>query len=423
MVFSFGVAQQQQEMNEAKSSSRTLAILTLRRHKDGIWIRRLMDAIQEHHRHEEGQSAVTPEVVALEDFFSTPISVSSENIRDDDGDSIDKYSLHASLGCWTGVVNRISDAAEPWEVKATMGLLQVAKTVWNIPVWNGPEAYSLCTHKWCHHLLFRRAGLHSPHTVAGLLQQHIGTEETDDGTSKLEQANASVKMLMKQQPNDAIEMEYLVKPNAGGFGAGIEMHKAARRRKDSISQSEHGDCNIDIGAKSIPEFTDRFVLFQTYVPPKDGKIYRVWFLRDKVQCAVMRTVETSQQPTSTDFSLGCSGGVCLQRCGAKARNNYDKNDSIAPMLVPWLVPEDVKREIEDQLVPALPDDAHCGSVEFMYGPEGDDASPQRLYFDLNLLSTLPLDFQSLEPSRPDPWIQLANGIINFCSIERRPFQA
>ena len=70
---------------------------------------------------------------------------------------------------WKCIVNRVSDAAEPWEVKATLAILQQAQTVWKILVWNGPEAYSLCTNKWCHHVLFQRAGLQSPDTVAMLL--------------------------------------------------------------------------------------------------------------------------------------------------------------------------------------------------------------------------------------------------------------
>jgi len=37
----------------------------------------------------------------------------------------------------------------------------------------------------------------------------------------------------------------------------------------------------------------------------------------------------------------------------------------------WLVPENVKREIELSLLPVLPEDAHCGSVEFMYATEND----------------------------------------------------
>ena len=93
---------------------------------------------------------------------------------------------------------------------------------------------------------------------------------------------------------------------------------------------------------------------------------------------------------------------------------------------------------KEQLIPVLPRDAHCGSVEFMmlHGSstmvraDGDDdttidreeeeeeepppssLSPmrRRLYFDLNLLSTLPVDPSALLEKSPDPWLQLASAI-------------
>ena len=71
---------------------------------------------------------------------------------------------------------------------------------------------------------------------------------------------------------------------------------------------------------------------------------------------------------------------------------------------PWTVQEDVRREIEEQLLPVLPTDAHCGSVEFLY-----DNSGRRLYFDLNLVSTLPT--WPIKDGETDPWKQLALAVL------------
>jgi hypothetical protein len=74
------------------------------------------------------------------------------------------------------------------------------------------------------------------------------------------------------------------------------------------------------------------------------------------------------------------------------------------------VPADVANEIEQQLLPLLTD-AHCGSVEFLYTQEGT-----RLYFDLNLLSTLPINARNDDvwDSEYDPWMEQARVVWNIC---------
>ena len=132
---------------------------------------------------------------------------------------------------------------------------------------------------------------------------------------------------------------------------------------------------------------------------------------------------------------------------------------------PWKVPAEVRHEIEDQLLPLLID-AHCGSVEFLYAsssstipttastihrsvdgngnnegvretsknePPNESAKTSRkhlrLYFDLNLLSTLPL-IDNIDISRDevagdavwpkgfDPWLELAHSIWDFCTTKK-----
>jgi hypothetical protein len=77
-----------------------------------------------------------------------------------------------------------------------------------------------------------------------------------------------------------------------------------------------------------------------------------------------------------------------------------------------VIPDDVRNELEEGLLPLLPD-AHAGSVEFLY-----DKAGRRLYFDLNLLSTLPLvervqEAESVWGQDYDPWKEMANAIVDM----------
>ena len=166
-----------------------IAILTLRRHKTGIWIQRLVDSLNDH---QHVGSDIVPQIIVLEDTLQHPFSVS-------DGSS-DCFLTQASRH-WMGVVNRVSDAAEPWEVKACAAVLQLAKHVWNIPIFNGPDAYSLCVNKWCHHVIFTRAGLASPPTVAFLSSTNTTTSDDDDESSHKVSSMAANALVVQCQKN------------------------------------------------------------------------------------------------------------------------------------------------------------------------------------------------------------------------------
>lgn len=123
-------------------------LLTLKRHRDGLWVSRLVEQLEplleKESTVEDGgtvdDTASKLKVVALEDWLRGPA-----NIDDLFGDCC-------------AIINRVSDAAEPHLFKATVGLLQAAK-LRQIPLFNGPNAYSLCGNKWCQHLLFDQVGI------------------------------------------------------------------------------------------------------------------------------------------------------------------------------------------------------------------------------------------------------------------------
>ena len=162
------------------------------------------------------------------------------------------------------------------------------------------------------------------------------------------------------------------------------------------------------------------ILVQPYIPPQNQKIYRVWFLLGKVQCAVERTVtvdDKDKDGISSEFTNGCAGSTC------SIRSQRLQSSPSPPTMTPWKVPMEVQREMEQQLLPLL-SDAHCGSVEFLYDNNSTTKSeqqpqskqlnpPRRLYFDLNLLSTLPVNVNdpgAVWGPNNDPWQELADAI-------------
>lgn len=158
----------------------------------------------------------------------------------------------------------------------------------------------------------------------------------------------TIRTAVEAWENPSVQ-RFLLKPNAGGFGQGIIQY----RRGDSLTE--------------LPKYLDGMVLLQEYHDA--AQIYRIWFLNGRVLCGTVRTDTTS-------FN-GCAA--------SSAAEAYD-------------VPSEVCAEIEDSLLPLLPN-VLTGSVEFLI--RDDD---ERLYFDLNLLSTFPLD-------RQDAWDAFASCIL------------
>jgi hypothetical protein len=211
--------------------------------------------------------------------------------------------------------------------------------------------------------------------------------------------------------------DLLVKPNAGGFGAGIQ-------KIESVSSTTSGMLSIP-----KPSFDDGMALIQQYAKAKDEKLYRVWFLNGKIQCAVERTMSKNNS-SSDEFTSGCAAGICTLSAAAGIQSKNKTNDqglleyTNNMTMAAWSVPLDVQEELEHQLFPLLLD-AHCGSVEFLYSQNDEISNGEdhcRLYFDLNLLSTLPiiddshgstLNEKGVWPHDYDPWLELANAMRDY----------
>lgn len=316
----------------------TIVILTLEKHKGGVWITRLFKCLKNLLTEQKG-CGTTIQVQSLEIWMQQGFLVTSpcfSNI--------------------SAIINRVSDAASPPLYKAALAVLGAAQSL-GITIVNGPQTYALCGNKWCHHILFTQAGLKSPDTIAFWNE--------DKSKTSMECIHHKTEMMNLESC-----CTVLAKPNSGGFGAGIEQ------------------LEIPLKDHEIPVFDDSITLLQKYEFPRDNKLYRVWFLCGKVQCAVVRDTEEDKD----QFTNACSGSC-----------SFEKPPTA------WIVPRDVKKELEEQLLPLLKD-AHCGSVEFMYSQEST-----RLYFDLNLLSTLPINVKNdgAWENHYDPWVELARSIFHM----------
>lgn len=322
-----------------------LVLLTLEKHKEGIWVTKLASALRDVGRDEEVS------IVPIEKFLLEAPSV-NQLFRDT-----------------TGIINRVSDAADPIAFKLAVSLLTAARHC-GIPVFNGPDAYTLCANKFCHHLVLEKAGVQTP-------PSRILTSGKPEDLQKC--INASGKL----------RYPLLIKPNAGGFGAGIH--------------------RLDVGTEVTKEHLstpDGIRLVQNFIHPKDDHIYRVWFLNGQVQCGVKRKVGD----TKDDLTTGCSGGLCQRPPTAKEL-------PFTAFSIPTVIQEDVKR-----IVTQLPD-AHAGSIEYLYN---DKEEP--LYFDLNLLSTLPLIEKTaladeIWGPEYDPWTELARGVLCVCQLSEEDSSA
>ncbi|KAL7521021.1 LOW QUALITY PROTEIN: hypothetical protein ACHAWX_005716 [Stephanocyclus meneghinianus] len=330
-----------------ESDTKNIVILTLKKHEDGVWVQRLVHCLEliATEENQDGK-ALKVEVRALETWMER-----------------DGSSRHPTASIT--LLPSVSDAARPSLFKATLAVLGAAQS-FGIPIVNGPQTYALCGNKWCHHILFSRANLKSPSTL---------TFWNEDGANKntMECIQERIKPM---NLDDGYTL--LAKPNSGGFGTGIKR------------------LTIPLQKNDVPAFEDCITLLQKYEQPRGNKLYRVWFLRGKVQCAVERELQDDEN----QFTNAGSGNCSLQRLPRA-----------------WRVPVDVKDELEGRLLPLLTD-AYCGSVEFLYSKE--DSS--RLYFDLNLLSTLPINVLNEEgvwdPSY-DPWMEQAAAVWEIAQGKNR----
>jgi len=153
-------------------------------------------------------------------------------------------SAFVGAGNWRCLLNRVSDAAPPEDVKLCFAAVRAAELA-GIPVINGTLAYSLACSKLLHYELFKRVGvLTPPYTVL---------RRCTNPTQAAQAARLAYPLLLK--------------PNAAGFGAGISRVEAAEELTQPLVEAALG--------------TDGVALLQEFAAPDEGCTYRVWFVGSK----------------------------------------------------------------------------------------------------------------------------------------------
>ena len=150
---------QQRQQRRNNNNTNCLIVLTLKKHRDGIWITKLVERLQAVQQHEQQRNRnrnspgphIEIQVRALEDWFVEGSLVSDPSSSSMDLPSRSNSTSNNTATTIVGIINRVSDAAAPDLYKLCCTVLQVAAQLWHIPVWNGPNAYRLCGNKWCHH--------------------------------------------------------------------------------------------------------------------------------------------------------------------------------------------------------------------------------------------------------------------------------
>ena len=379
--------QEQQHQQQPSPADKTIAVLTLAKHANGVWITKLADELRSRFQRISCSESIgqhTVEVLTVESF------------------DLDRCPTSSSPP-WAGVVNRVSDAADPILVKSSLAILRAAD-LWSVPIFNGPRSYSICCNKLLHHHVFARSGLRTPRSVVVRFDMGTPPPPVHDGSdvspitigNKLSCAGRQLESMGCQWP-------LLIKPNSAGFGAGIQLfanqEELLQYSRDIASSISTNSCRDTMPSE------DGMALLQEYIRPIDDCIYRVWFLRGRAQCAVRRILTDPDSNPANDFTTGCAGGSCSLDYTRK------KQKILRATTFAWDVPSDIKEDIL-RVSKVMGDDCDAGSVELLY-----DQAGCKIYFDLNLLSTLPLmdgsiaNDDNIWPEHHNPWTELADAVI------------
>lgn len=281
---------------------------------------------------------------------------------------------------WRLLVNRVADSSDPVNVKACSALLFLCK-LWDIPVVNGLDAFTVATNKVLHHQVLGKAGVKSPRSV--VLRSRAADFER-------ESVLAAEKLLQ-----EGCKWPLLLKPNSGGFGRGIRLLWDLPQLKQACSTMITAAVATPIATAHYALLDDDAMLLQEYLAPLADTVYRVWFLSHAVQCAMKVKRDPPLPPTTGDsevsrsqFEGGCSGGECKRQ---KITHHSAPPSAITPLgvereFLPWEVPSAIATKVCD-ITRAVGSDCHCGSVEFLFPADGGEA----VFFDVNMVSTLPLE--------------------------------
>ena len=117
--------------------------MTLEKHKDGIWVTRLVNELDRINTHGKFDFDVTVQIVAIERILHQVVLVDSNSDTPNNNNNNDNDHCHTTasddvldvpfLQQYDGIINRVSDAADPVSMKRCIAILTVAKNILYLP--------------------------------------------------------------------------------------------------------------------------------------------------------------------------------------------------------------------------------------------------------------------------------------------------
>ncbi|CAJ1381850.1 unnamed protein product [Effrenium voratum] len=235
---------------------------------------------------------------------------------------------------WKALINCVSDTAPAHVQRRLVAAMQEADAR-GVFVSNGVHSFHACAGKVAQHALLRRLRLPSPNSIT----------VSEASGEALARAAAS-----------CLRYPLLLKPNAGGFGNGIQTFAG---EEELIGRDE---------ASLQPAFgEDGLAILQEHLSPAGGSVGRIWMLGGEVLCAVRAPA----------MALGAAPGASSGPSGCMA------DGRAARAAAAWRVPEGLQQDARRIVAAAQ---ANWGSIEVL-----DVGDGRFLFFDLNLscISTMP----------------------------------
>ena len=269
---------------------------------------------------------------------------------------------------WHYVINRVPESSRSDIAKISLAILRYCE-LFHIKVYNSAECLLIGQNKILHHAVLSALGLQSPVSVL--------VRDID-----------SIKTIVE---NETLSFPVLLKPNAGGYGKGIQKFKCKEELLKFYNENKHMNRNF-FGM-------DGSALIQhCYGLSPSPTVYRVWVLNGSLQCAI-----------KVDRPRGGFSGACMSDACTAVKTVVTAIDVAT-------LDTHIKRAI---LKIADFCGAHCCSIEYLFeNAESEQQAPKDpIYFDVNMLSTLPtnkpefgvINSQSVWGTR-NFWKELASDI-------------
>jgi hypothetical protein len=254
------------------------------------------------------------------------------------------------------VINRVRDSTTGHQAKTVLAFLQFLEAR-GTKVFNGSHAFGIGNSKVTQLTILNSLGLHFPTTLV---------------ITNVHQLLTAAKK---------IGYPVLIKPEEGGMGRGIVKFSSESELQDYIDDPENG-----------PKHEKSLWMLQEFIETRDNLAYRVWVCGGIVQCAI-ETFTLKREPTEVQCFNSC---VCTLQ---KKSNVVIKATKLSP-------------ETEKEVLQIMDHcKAYVGSIEFFIAADG-----RRVYFDINMLSTLPdpskVTNEGIWEAEYNPWVELATTMVS-----------